>query len=84
MRWGPPVLGSTRSSRKPCVSVRAWSTCAPCAAVRRSLPGVDMLYDRAGDLQQALDALDTLVADARDDLDTLETALDEDDTQDRL
>ena len=45
--------------------------------------GVDMLYDRAHDLQQALEALVTLVADARDDLRALETALDQDDTEDR-
>jgi hypothetical protein len=41
--------------------------------------GVDMLYDRANDLQQAIDALATLVADARDDLATLEAAMEADD-----
>ena len=45
--------------------------------------GVDMLYDRANDLQQAMEALVTLVADARDDLATLEATLDQDDTENR-
>jgi len=45
--------------------------------------GVDMLYDRANDLQQAIEALAILVADARDDLATLETEMDQDDTADR-
>lgn len=45
--------------------------------------GVDMLYDRAHDLQQTMDAMLTLVADARDDLATLETQMDADDTADR-
>jgi hypothetical protein len=45
--------------------------------------GVDMLYDRANDLQQAMDALSSLVADAREDLAMLEAALEADDAEDR-